>query len=206
MIPDSWERVNVDVKFDNCVFVTTLSEYVEKVNENNGVQEISYSPVRSTLGVPTKYSENSKIYVYDVEFEKCQFFMNSENYNEPMIYLYGFENDPSQNSSDKVSSYSFNKCLVAYRDGNGNPNDDAPKYDIYGNLINSMPRSYFIHPDIGTCASITNCSFYHNREVYPNDSVQGFVKRSFLEHYFTCKVDDLTRYNQKLDKDDNSAS
>ena len=208
MIPNSWERVNVDVKFDNCVFVTTLSEYVKKVNNDNGTQEISYSPVRSTLGVPTTYSENSKIYLYNVEFEKCQFFMNSENYNEPMIYLHGYESDSSQNNNEEnISQYNFSNCLIAYRSGNGNPNDDIFNgYDENGDPAVFMPKSYFIHPDVGTHANITNCSFYHNRQVYPGDSVQGFVKRSFLERYFTCTVDDLTRYNQKLDKDDNSAS
>lgn len=196
-IPDSWERVNVDVKFDNCVFVTTLSEYVKKVNNDNGTQEISYSPVRSTLGVPTKYSENSKIYLYNVEFEKCQFFMNSENYNEPMIYLYGFKNDSSQNDSsqndpDNVSTYSFNNCLVAYRSGNGNPNDDIFNgYDENGDPAVFMPKSYFIHPDVGTHASITNCSFYNSRDIVEDNYNYGFVKESLVK-YCTIENNDYS--------------
>ncbi len=200
------EKIIVDIDFENCVFLTTFSEYLERIEE--GVHTGEYQQPTCFLGLPgnSKY-DPSQYFYYDIDFTRCQFHMNSENNEKSMITLRGYlpkEND--ENAENKASQYRFDNCLITYRDGNGNPNDDVPEYDSNGDLIDAMPQSYFISPNRGTHADVTSCTFYCNRDVYPDDSEQGFVKKSFLERHMTCSVDELTRYDQKLVITDNDAS
>ncbi len=115
--------------------------------------------------------------------------MNSENNKHTMISLRG--------SKEPTSNFNFNNCLVAYRDGNGNPNDDVLSYDKHGNPIVTMPNSYFISPEEGALANIINCVFYKNRQNSGNSSYYGFIKNEYKDDN-----DELvTRYRIEPDVD-----
>ena len=128
--------------------------------------------------------------------------MNSENNENSMITLRGFvaeEND--EDAENKASQYHFNNCLITYRDGNGNPDDDVITYNNKGTPIIAMPKGYFICPLDGTHAKIKNCTFYNNRNVYPSNTVEGFVKDSLIDN---CTIEE-TLFDQKLVITDNDA-
>ncbi|MBQ8783339.1 MAG: right-handed parallel beta-helix repeat-containing protein [Clostridia bacterium] len=183
------ERIEVDIDFEDCVFLTTFSEYLEKEVTKDGVTTIEYTQPECFLGLAcnSKYDASQHFY-YNILFSRCQFHMNSENNENSMILLRGFADDKSK--------YYFNNCLITYRDGNGNPNDDVPEYDANGNLIDAMPKSYFISPYDGTYAEITGCIFYNNRDIYPElNKKYGFVKVSLEKN---CTIYDNTKYDQKL--------
>lgn len=205
------ERIVVDIDFENCVFLTTFSEYLERIEE--GVHTGEYQQPTCFLGLPgnSKYDPSQHFY-YDILFSRCQFHMNSENNEKSMITLRGYlpkEND--ENAENKASQYLFDKCLITYRDGNGNPQHDKEllyndEAKVIENQIVSMPQGYFISPTRGTHANVNGCTFYCNRNVYPGDSDEGFVKQSFLDTHNTCTVDEYTEYDQKLVITDNTPS
>ena len=205
------EKIIVDIDFENCVFLTTFSEYLERIEE--GVHTGEYQQPTCFLGLPgnSKY-DPSQYFYYDILFSRCQFHMNSENNEKSMITLRGYlpkEND--ENAENKASQYLFDKCLITYRDGNGNPQHDKEllyndEAKVIENQIVSMPQGYFISPTRGTHANVNGCTFYCNRNVYPGDSDEGFVKQSFLDTHNTCTVDEYTEYDQKLVITDNTPS
>lgn len=179
--------VTANLEFKNCIFVSTFSEY------KLGSDRKTYYQPSANLGIRTENVDGLKeFYYYYVNFDDCQFYMNSENNEYSMITLRGFEEHPS--------IYNFSNCLIAYRDGNGNAyHDKELLYDDEGGIIEnqivSMPKSYFINPDSGSHAKISNCSFYHNREIYPESGADyGFVKFSLLKY---CTLEN-NRYNQRF--------
>ncbi len=167
LLPDELasQPVRTTLEFDNCIFVSTFSEY------KLGSDGVSYYQPGASLGVNN--SDLTQPYVYNVDFNNCQFYMNSENNKRSMIALYG--------SKGPTSLYNFYDCLIAYRDGNGNPNDDVLNYDKHGNPIVTMPNSYFISPEEGAFANIINCVFYKNRQNSSNSSNYGFIKNEYRD-------------------------
>lgn len=160
LLPDELasQPVRTTLEFDNCIFVSTFSEY------KPGSDGVSYYQPGASLGVNN--SDLAQPYVYNVDFNNCQFYMNSENNESPMISLYGYKDHPS--------IYKFNDCLVAYRDGNGNPKDDHP------DKADSMPDGFFIYPDKGTWVEIEDCVFYVNKANAEGSSECGFVMDDYL--------------------------
>ncbi len=184
-------KIDVDIDFENCIFTTTFSEYRMK-------EDGTYESPECSLGISKTVSENSDQYFcYNVDFTRCQFYMNSENNEKSMITLRGY---PGEGAEKSV--YSFYKCIIAYRDGNGNPNDDVITY-FNGTPVIAMPKGYFISPNSGTHAKIIGCTFYNNRDVFPENSDEGFVKSSLIHN---CTIDNGTKYDQKLVITDNDAS
>ncbi|MBQ8228169.1 MAG: hypothetical protein IJZ88_04055 [Clostridia bacterium] len=173
LLPDELDSkpINTNLFFENCIFVSTFSEY------RPGSSEGTYYQPESCLGIYTAGSDNATPYYrYNVNFNSCQFFMNSENNERSMITLKGYDGN-----DDEKSIYKFTDCLIAYRDGNGNPNDDVLKYDKHGNPEITMPNSYFISTEEGAFANITNCVFYKNRENSSNSSTYGFIKDRYID-------------------------
>ncbi|MBP3328106.1 MAG: right-handed parallel beta-helix repeat-containing protein [Clostridia bacterium] len=159
------KAIHTNLEFKNCTFVSTFSEY------KLGSDGVSYYQPGASLGVNN--SDLTQPYVYNVDFHNCRFFMNSENNKHTMISLRG--------SKEPTSNYNFNNCLIAYRDGNGNPNDDVLSYDKHGNPEITMPNSYFISPEKGAFANIINCVFYKNRQNSSNSSNYGFIKNEYRD-------------------------
>lgn len=157
-------KIPSTLEFDNCVFSTTFSEY-----KPGSVSGIFYQP-DCCLGVSTS-AENglTEYYHYNVLFNNCQFFMNSENNERSMIALKGYDGNDSEKSV-----YKFTDCLVAYRDGNGTPEDNHPE------KADSMPDGFFIYPDKGTWVEIEDCVFYVNKANATNSSECGFVMNKYL--------------------------
>ncbi len=201
MIPYNYNNglVSVNIDFENCVFITTLSEYFREVIKNDDDEEVTkYFQIISTLGV--QKGRPNEIYCYNVNFSRCQFYMNSENYNNSMICLYGFKNEPSQ--------FCFENCIVAYRDGNGNPrhyreliyddNGNLKQYndlEEYANTSVCMPKGYFISPNAGTHAVIKDCTFYNNLKKYPQNEKYGFVSDTLSSN---CEFKGDNLYDQDL--------
>lgn len=153
--------VSANLKVNNCIFVSTFSEY--KVMSDG----MTYYQPGANLGINN--SDLAQPYVYNVDFNNCQFYMNSENNERSMIALKGYDGNDSEKSV-----YKFTDCLVAYRDGNGNPKDDHPE------KADSMPDGFFIYPDKGTWVEIEDCVFYVNKANATNSSECGFVKDEYL--------------------------
>lgn len=163
LLPDELasQPVRTTLEFDNCIFVSTFSEH------KPGSDGVSYYQPGASLGVNN--SDLAQPYVYNVDFNNCQFYMNSENNERSMIALKGYDGNDSEKSV-----YKFTDCLVAYRDGNGTPEDNHPE------KADSMPDGFFIYPDKGTWVEIEDCVFYVNKANATNSSECGFVMNKYL--------------------------
>ncbi len=162
--------IEVSLEFDNCIFSTTFSEHRLNSTENGYYQPESY------IGIAEAYDKNSvDAYVYDVNFNRCQFYMNSENNARPLITLKGFR--------ENGTNCKLTDCMIAYRDGSYESNFDENSVSTdEENIAERMPEGYFVDPQDNSFVTIENCVFYTNKSNGVYSSEYGFVKNTYLNN------------------------